>query len=673
MRTFRYFLWAAIPMLAFAFLAGCDNPAVEEPDPTPPIEDPDPDPKPDNSLNEISLLEAFTEQFNDGRAMTDLRIRNSGKWEVDFDDERTREFLDTDVAVFACSVLDWPALTIKSGGWYINGEDTGIHYNVSPEEVGIVAVIYDGEGLYVRLSTGKILFFHQDKVLDIGCFRFEKGLNPSLDDDVVCTVGEGVISANFGYKTAAELIVTVGYRGDNMVYKTKELQSSVTAIKPSETGSVQIERTVGDDMAFTLGFTVATNYIPKLYITVNGATIPAPYDKTRKIYPDPIPGTMRVEDPDLRYASTVSETMNIEIRGRGSSTWDRPKKPYKIKLEEKKELLGMSNSKHWVLMANYIDKSQFRNILAAELSKMMGLAWTADWRPVEVYVDNVYYGLYMLTEHVRAEEGRVELDLVLPGATGGDAITGGYFIEADNRPIERNRSVGIWTSKGLPVVIDAPESPTAAQRAYIENYIQSAENLIYASTKNYDAISAAIDIDSFIKYFIIHELAKDQDGGFSLSTYMWKPYMGKLGIPCVWDFDIAFGNHSNDNANYIGWNIRNARWFTELFKIQAFADRVKVLWQQYVPQMLPLVAVIQGYADDLNSIGAIAHNTERCNLLCNQVNPNDSNRGDYYVTKVWPDATPQGSFEGELAYLLSWYTNRVNWMNTQIMAGNHKK
>ena len=51
------------------------------------------------------------------------------------------------------------------------------------------------------------------------------------------------------------------------------------------------------------------------------------------------------------YNSDTTTLYNgvTEIRGRGNSTWGQPKKPYRLKLDKKTDLLGMGKSKHWVL------------------------------------------------------------------------------------------------------------------------------------------------------------------------------------------------------------------------------------------------------------------------------------------------------------------------------------
>src|SRR5690606_10459946 len=73
----------------------------------------------------------------------------------------------------------------------------------------------------------------------------------------------------------------------------------------------------------------------------------------------------------------------LEVRGRGNSTWDWPKKPYRLKLTTSTELLGMPKSRHWVLLANYADKTLMRNDVAFMFSESLGMAYTTRARHVE--------------------------------------------------------------------------------------------------------------------------------------------------------------------------------------------------------------------------------------------------------------------------------------------------
>ncbi|MGC4070389.1 MAG: CotH kinase family protein [Polyangiaceae bacterium] len=91
------------------------------------------------------------------------------------------------------------------------------------------------------------------------------------------------------------------------------------------------------------------------------------------------------------------------IRGRGNSTWLwYDKKPYRIKLNEKSEILGLAADKDWVLLANYRDPTFLMNAFAFAAADFMQLPFTNHSRFVEVTLNGSYIGLYQLTEQIRA-------------------------------------------------------------------------------------------------------------------------------------------------------------------------------------------------------------------------------------------------------------------------------
>ena len=89
--------------------------------------------------------------------------------------------------------------------------------------------------------------------------------------------------------------------------------------------------------------------------------------------------TMVIYNPDgsINYDSG---TDYMNIRGRGNSTWSYAKKPYNIKLNVKKSILGMPKHKRWCLLANYIDRTLIRNAVAFELARMSSMDWTPNGR-----------------------------------------------------------------------------------------------------------------------------------------------------------------------------------------------------------------------------------------------------------------------------------------------------
>lgn len=634
-------MFAATALLLSLVFVRCEGP-VDGPD------------DPQAVLDDLSLYDAFKKQF-DGRCMlAEFNSLGDGAYRAVFSDGRGRTFGEGEVPVITCRSNAWPVVVPGGNGeWYVNGKSTGIPVAApdAPEDRRVVAVMYDTDeqALYVRLASGRMFFFHTGKVLDVGCFRFETALNPSLSKDIICTVG-GALIAGTAEKDMNNyrLVATVAFRGTSLMCDNQPVQSSVSVIDYSAERAIHLRD--GDSGTILRVRLSESRRIPKISISTGGKAI------QRDTY---VGANMRIEDPDLLYGTIEAEDFTLEIKGRGNSTWGLPKKPYKLKLSDKKRLLGMSNDKHWVLLANYSDKSLLRNELAFELSRIAGMHWTPRSRPVELYLNGSFQGQYMLTEHVRVAPERVNLEVVDPSVESGDPLTGGYFLWIDSRALDEKRLPGFRTkSKGLPVVFEDPEAPGAAQKKYVEDYFNAVEQAIY--NRSFAEYSELIDIESCIQYFFVQEIAKNVDGDMRLSTYMWKPYKGKLGFPCVWDFDIAFGNcNYNPNGNGpTGWHIRDCTWIRQLFRNQEFVDKATEEWRRLYPELTRVEPAMREWAELIDD--AQKRNFEKWPIL-----------GKY----VWPNlnAESRTTYRQELDYMLDFFNQRIRWMNTEIEAGRLRK
>ena len=159
-------------------------------------------------------------------------------------------------------------------------------------------------------------------------------------------------------------------------------------------------------------------------------------------------GSMTLQVPDgyeyeYKEKKPFTGEVGLEyIRGRGNSTWMEDKKPYKIKLNKKQNLLGMGKNKHWILLANRFDNSGMRNKMTYWLGDKLGddgnyLEFTPQSVPVEVVMNGDYYGTYYLTEQIRIGESRVDIDDLEDEETGGPNVTeppeltGGYLISME--------------------------------------------------------------------------------------------------------------------------------------------------------------------------------------------------------------------------------------------------
>ena len=340
----------------------------------------------------------------------------------------------------------------------------------------------------------------------------------------------------------------------------------------------------------------------------------------------------------------------LQIRGRGNSTWGMPKKPYRLKLTDKQALLGMPSAKDWVLLANYSDKSLLRNALALELGTKLGLAWSPRSAYVEVFLNGRYDGVYQLMENIKVAKDRVNIDELAAVDVGADKITGGYLLEVDFRQDGHTIFSAI---DQLPIVFQSPEAPVQVQEDYIKGYINEFETALHSAdfanpTTGY---AAYIDVDSFVRWYLVNEVFRNVDSNMWSSCWMYKSRAGKLQMGPLWDFDLGAGNVNYEDAYKTdGWRVRTAPWFSRLFEDPAFAARVKLLWNEVKDDELAAM---------LQSIPINAAKLQQPQL-------NNFQRWPILEMYVWPNYKIPGSYAGEIDYLNTWLSARITWIDRQF-------
>ena len=256
---------------------------------------------------------------------------------------------------------------------------------------------------------------------------------------------------------------------------------------------------------------------------------------------DYVTGTISVVSP---VDTEVMTDIPMQIRGRGNSTWGLPKKPYKIKLDNKVNLLSLkAKAKDWVLLANYGDKSLIRNALAFEIGRYLGMSFSPSVRFVDLAVNGDYVGNYMVTDQIEIDKQRVAITKQDSADVDLPTISGGYLLEIDG--FAGGEPVWFQTSRGLQVTIKSPDEEliNGNQKAYISDYIQQFENVVFSNNyKNPDTgYRAWVDTTSLINWYIACELTGNPDSFWSTNIYKQrndpKIYWGPL-----WDYDIAFDN-----------------------------------------------------------------------------------------------------------------------------------
>jgi len=316
-------------------------------------------------------------------------------------------------------------------------------------------------------------------------------------------------------------------------------------------------------------------------------------------------------------------TLNGRIRGRGHSTWGQPKNPYKVQFTDDAnyaaiaDVLGMKKNRNWALLADYFDRTLMRNRLALSLANSSvfndGLKWTPSGRHIEVYLNEEYVGVYLLTEDIRIDPARLHIKK-MSASPGAHEIDGGYIVEVDSRLDCYNAGqidLQHLTPQGTPICIDTPDegSITQDQLAWIKSLLDSVETDIYVRGA-LDQINPV----SFTDWYLLQELFRNNDAAFFSSVYMWKdtaaaavPADRLLNMGPIWDFDISAGNvNYNDNWQTDGcwiskWVSPNPpNWFNRLFDIPAFRDLVLARWKQKRPALASFFnSSIDDYAREL--------------------------------------------------------------------------
>lgn len=500
----------------------------------------------------------------------------------------------------------------------------------------------------------------------ITSFSFLKENNPSLTEDVTCTVNEdGTITGTFNdrlsdYFLKASFELDAEYASVNGVVQ----QSGVSKNNYAKEVVYEVKLKDGTSMTQTVRMKCRpAPQVPVIRITTeNGAPV---VDK--KNY---IKGTVVIEDPAGMYWDTPRLELKMTkdgIRGRGNTTWDMPKKPYKMKFDSKVSIFGLGEDKEWVILANYADKTLLRNVVAMKLSEIVGMPWTPAMLPVEVYMNGSYLGCYTFSEHKKVSEHRVDLDIVGESDNSGDAVTGDYYMEIEQN---QDETTCFYTQVcGIPMMFSDPEVPTAAQLQYVKEYFRQAETALRSSnfTDPDTGWQKYIDIETFAKAYLVNELTKNIDGNMRKSSFITKKKNDKFQMYHLWDYDLALGN-----CNYLddefgasdgpeGWFIKDYtwarysplgyhyQWFTILTKDPAFCAKVKEIWNTHYDELKNIPGFIDQMAAYMKD--AQKRNFEKWNIL---------------NTHVWPNVVVTGSYQGEIDYLKSFYTSRFNWLDGRI-------
>ena len=274
--------------------------------------------------------------------------------------------------------------------------------------------------------------------------------------------------------------------------------------------------------------------------------------------------------PARMQAGTYDGSIGIKLRGNSSLSFNQKKYTIELRDENGKEkdfsLLGLPANSDWVLLAPYNDVSMMRDPMAFQLWRDMG-HWGPRTEMVELYVDDDYRGIYILSEAIKRGEQRVNVSKLKKTDIEGRELTGGYILRIDAYDEDDATFAskvpgigeGLITSQIVwSCIYPKKKNLQEEQLAYIKAFVDSVELTIQSEhfTDPRWGYARFIDVPSFVDYFIHTELSLNADG-YKRSAYFYKEKdkedgsIGKLFAGPVWDYNLAYGNCNFCNANNI--------------------------------------------------------------------------------------------------------------------------
>ena len=332
----------------------------------------------------------------------------------------------------------------------------------------------------------------------------------------------------------------------------------------------------------------------------------------------------------------------MQIRVRGNSTRSHPKLAYRIKLDQKEDILEMGSAKNWVLLANHSDKSLLRNFTAFNLARMFDdLKFTPELEPCEVYLNGSYIGLYTIGEQIQIQENRVAID-----EDNADIDTG-YLLECDVRAAEEDRPY--FDVSGLLFSLIDPDPPTDAKLAYITDYVKNIDKMLREKD---ESVWDFLDMASCVDWLLAKEICGATGMGYD--AYMYKDKGEKLKFGPVWDYDLAFGNADFGGAErYDRFYLCEGQWMALWLEYDSFREEFFKEWEraktEYIPEM------IKGLWEDYEYLSEAAEQNFK--------------KWDILKTYVWPN--PESVMKADTfrkqVEQVEWYiTKHTEWMNNEF-------
>ena len=327
----------------------------------------------------------------------------------------------------------------------------------------------------------------------------------------------------------------------------------------------------------------------------------------------------------------VEGKSGLTVKVRGNTSAFGHKKPYKLKLQKKADLLCRGdkkfNDKNWALIRD----EKLRAKVGLKANELLGLQWTPAYEYVNLMFNGEYRGVYMLVETV---DRNVSCRL--------NVAETGYIFENDAYWWNEDKYIPSSLSSSVQYTYKYPDSDKVSeeQHTYIKNLVSQLEN----SFKN-GTYTDYIDVSSFANWILCHDLlgCKDGAGSNMFLTKYDNTAETRVMMANLWDFDSAFSAERS-----LKWDAAHNRTiFKLLFNStdQSFVRTYKRRWDELKSTLFSQIdAYLADYA-----------NSAECTALIQSL---------ILDSRKWNNTTI--SVMSEIDNIRQWFTTRKDWLEQNI-------
>ena len=322
-------------------------------------------------------------------------------------------------------------------------------------------------------------------------------------------------------------------------------------------------------------------------------------------------------------------------RSRIHSDMQLGKNAYSIVCNEDVSLLDSPEGRTWEFYTNAADKTMLHNQTAYYLGGISALEYTPRFYHVNLLMNGRYYGTYLMGEDLEVSEGRVNV--------GSDGFLLGIGASASGPSFST-------THLERAVTVVAPSSSQSEESVdYISNYVTTAENVLFSSdfTDESSGWQNYMDIDSFVDWYLINEISKNENGAFRSNCMMNLARGGKLKMGPLWDFEKAFSVDSSPN----GFVIKDVDWYARLFEDPAFVAKVKERYDYFYSHKNDIITEISNTAAYLKY--AVQEDNNKWNTFSSSSN---SGEQAWYL------------YQNIVFSMEDWLDSRMDWLKGEFDA-----